>query len=81
MESASDIGRPLYSTDKDMQDLPLDLQEYIEPEDVFDVNPKAEPSSPENGKNLDVETDIDILTVDPVSASKALPFAIKPCFS
>ena len=41
------------------------MQEYIEPEDVFDVNPKAEASGA-GDNNEDLELEIDILTEDPV---------------
>lgn len=42
------------------------MQEYIEPEDVFDVNPKAEVSGTDKS-NEDADMEIDILTEDPVS--------------
>ena len=45
----------------------IDFQEYIEPEDVFDINPKAEPVGLEGAGGDPSDTDIDVLTIDPVS--------------
>ena len=40
------------------------LQEYIEPEDVFDLNPKQ--SAEVQGNATDMEVDVDIVTLDKV---------------
>lgn len=43
------------------------MQEYVEPEDVFDVNPKsAEAVNPTEKANDMTDVDIDVLTEDPV---------------
>lgn len=40
------------------------MQEYIEPEDIFDINPKPETNT--DKANDDMDVDVDILTLDKV---------------
>ena len=42
------------------------LQEYIEPEDVFDVNPKPGDAATANGHASAADADVDILTEEQV---------------
>ena len=54
------------------------MQEYIEPEDVFDVNPKAETSGLAGNDGNAMDPEIDILTEDPVATPLSLPLHDMP---